>query len=58
MSGDIGAAFLAIDVGTSMVKAAVAASGGRLIATASANAPYLPADPDAPFNRDFDVEGL
>lgn len=58
MSGDNGAAFLAIDVGTSTVKAAVAASGGRLIATASTNAPYLPADPDAPFNRDFDVEGL
>ena len=58
MSNTPGATFLAIDVGTGSLKAAVSESGGKLFSTASAPVPYLPVDEDAPFSRAFDVEAL
>ena len=58
MSNTPGATFLAIDVGTGSLKAAVTESGGKLLSTASAPVPYLPVDEDAPFSRAFDVEAL
>ena len=51
MSTTPGATILAIDVGTGSLKAAVSASGGRLLSTANAPVPYLPVDEDTPFSR-------
>ena len=58
MSYANGAVFLAIDVGTGTLKAAVAAPGGNLLSTASAPVPYEPQDPDAPFSRAFEIDAL
>ena len=49
---------LAIDVGTSALKAAVSAEGGKLLSTAMASVPYVPADAGAPMTRAFDVAAL
>ena len=44
MSATPGTTFLAIDVGTGSLKAAVSESGGKLLSTASAPVPYLPVE--------------
>ena len=58
MSNANGARFLAIDVGTSTLKAAVSAPGGRLLSTAARGSPYAPQDEEAPLSRSFDAEAL
>lgn len=58
MSDGNGPTFLAIDVGTGTLKAAAAAPGGRLLAIATAPAPYRPPEPGDSLSRDYDTDAL